>query len=191
VTKNDPHAIMAGNLRRLQEQAEQADAANDTPLADGLWRAVQSHARQIAPFNPDLAIPALERVMSRFSSLAIDNKDDARRANGYYRLAQGAATDLAPLRLARVKPDTEDEAEKVSPERIAFQRSLIGKTAAELQAMWESHVDASYGGREKRLKVEAQRHKRMAAGTIHQLGRVYLAMQSGVNFDDAMQKEGL
>lgn len=116
--KADPHATMLGNLRRLTQQAEDADAEGDAPLADGLWRAVQSHAKQISPFDPDAAIPVLERVMERFNALAADAQD-TRRANSYHRLAQGVATDLAPLKLSRIKADTDVEED---PERVARER---------------------------------------------------------------------
>jgi hypothetical protein len=121
-TKTDPHAIMLANLRRLAAQAEDADSSGDTALADGLWRAAQSHARQIAPFNPAAAVPVLERVMTRFGALAEAAKDQ-RLANGYHRLAQGAAHDLAPLKLSRTRFDT-DEVEE-DPEDAA--RRLEGK----------------------------------------------------------------
>jgi hypothetical protein len=114
--KTDPHSVMLANLRRLVAQAEDADKQGDTALADGLFRACQSHARQISPFDPAAAVPILELVMCRFNSLAEAAKDQ-RLANGYFRLAQSAASDLAPLRLSRTRSDTgavEDDPEDIA-----------------------------------------------------------------------------
>jgi len=128
---------MLGNLRRLTAQAASADAAGDHLLAVGLWRAVQGHAKTLAPFDPDAAIPVLESIMHRFEALAAEAGDD-RRANQFHRLAQGAAQDLAPFKLTKVPvtPDTEI-ADAEDAERDAEYQCLRRLPLAELHRLWE------------------------------------------------------
>jgi hypothetical protein len=134
----DSHRVMLGNLRRLTAQAEAADAAGDHLLALGLWRAAQSHAKSLAPFDPDSALPVIESIMDRFEAQAAVAADH-RQANQFHRLAQSAATDLAPFRLSRVpaSPDAtaEDAAEALD---AAYRLELQGKTLAELHWLWEN-----------------------------------------------------
>jgi hypothetical protein len=134
--KTDPHSIMVANLRRLVKQAEDADRSGDIALADGLWRASQSHARQISPFDPAAAVPVLESVMCRFSALA-EAASDPRLANGYHRLSQSAAHDLAPLKLSRTRSDTdavEDDPEDVKC-RLEERRARIDALMREAETV--------------------------------------------------------
>ena len=70
---SSPRHIMLANLRRRQAQAEAAEAENDRTAADAHWRGVQSHAKQLAPYDPETAVPVLEAVMARFEALAAES----------------------------------------------------------------------------------------------------------------------
>jgi hypothetical protein len=106
---SSPRDVMLANLQRRQAQAEAAEAGGDRPAADAHWRAVQSHAKSLAPYDPDVAVPILEAVMCRFEALAAEAASQgsgpqaARRADLYHGLSPigMASNDKTALRASR------------------------------------------------------------------------------------------
>ena len=175
---SSPRHTMLANLRRRQAQAEAAEAENDRTAADAHWRGVQSHAKQLAPYDPETAVPVLEAVMARFEALAAEST--GYDADLYFNLAQGAAADLAPLKIARVRPDLEPAAEGAARARASREEAerlraeLEGLSPDELQRRYDELAADAGPGTELHAVVQ-----RLRGTGIKELGRMYLQLARG------------